>query len=137
MNNIRLMVSTAILALTYAIPLPVASAPYFDCNRKPQGGDAAWDIECGVPEVPVTRSRNGDPGGVCSAVINGAMRGPPPSDEFRTWSFGDACFFYYPGGHEAERTRYRGECNALNASIVEFIPDYGSNKNICVFKPLE
>lgn len=72
----------------------------------------------------------------CSDVTSGGRKGPSPN--WNNWPFGsDVCYVDWPGGHRAERERYESQCKSLSgAEFIQFSGDFGSNRNTCIYRPL-
>lgn len=79
----------------------------------------------------------------CGDVTRGALRGPhvpagPYNDAF-ILPYENACFVQWPGGNRgaAGREEDARKCRSLpGAEMLEFVPDRGSNFNLCVFRIL-
>lgn len=70
----------------------------------------------------------------CSTVISNAFETPSPN-----WTgnpYPGACYVDFPGGYQAERTRYERECRQI-PGFLDFLGDRGSNRNTCIFRAPE
>lgn len=68
----------------------------------------------------------------CKDVSPDAQPGPHPS--YRGWSWPGACYIDWPGGGGSQRSEYERRCRGIDGFIA-FDGDYGSNHNLCIFKP--